>query len=230
MNPIMPLLAAALLAAPAAAAERSYPVTDFDRIQVEGPFEVTLATGQSSHVRASGSADALDRVSIEVEGRLLRIRANASAWGGTPGQSPGPIRIEASTQDLANATMLGSGSLAIDKARGLRVGLALGGNGRMSVGAVDVDNLIVDLLGSGRITIAGHAKQMHATVKGSGDVIGADLTADDLQLGTDTAGTVTIGRARSAKIVATGPGDVTIGGTPACTVDNKGAGRVRCGS
>lgn len=222
-------LCAALLAAPGSAAERSYPVTDFDRIQVEGPFEVTLATGQSSHVRAFGSADALDRVSVEVEGRTLRIRANASAWGGYPGAAGTPIRIEAATRDLAKATLLGSGSLAIDKVRGLRVDLALAGNGRLTVGALDVDNLFVDLLGSGRMTLSGHAKQMRANVKGSGDVAGSALAADDLQLGADTAGTVTIGSARSAKIIATGAGDVTIGGTPACTVDNKGSGRVRCG-
>jgi hypothetical protein len=230
MTRIMSLLAAALLAAPAAAAERSYPVTDFDSVRVEGPFEVALATGHSSHVRATGSADALDRVSVEVEGRTLRIRTNASAWGGTPGQSPGPIRIEVSTQDLARATVLGSGSLAIDKARGLRLDLALGGNGRLTVGAVDEDNLNVDLLGSGRIMLAGHAKQMHAAVKGSADLIGSGLTADDVQFVTDTAGTVTLGSARSAKITAIGAGDVTVGGTPACTVDNKGAGRIRCGS
>ncbi|HEY1605358.1 MAG TPA: DUF2807 domain-containing protein [Allosphingosinicella sp.] len=229
MNRIAPFLAAALLAAPAAAAERSYPVSDFDSIRVEGPFEVVLATGRSTQVRATGSADALDRVSVEVEGRTLRIRANASAWGGTPGQSPGPIRIEAATQDLARATMLGSGSLAIDHARGLRLDLALGGNGRLTVDAMDEDNLVVDMLGSGRIALGGHARQMRAAVKGSGDMIGTALVADDVQLTADTAGTVTIGNARSAHVTAIGPGDVTIGGSPACTVDNKGAGRVRCG-
>jgi len=230
MNRIASFLAAALLATPGVAAERSYPVTDFDRIQVEGPFEVTLVTSHPSHVHASGSADALDRVSIEVEGRTLRIRANPSAWGGTAGQSPGPVRIEATTQDLSRATVLGSGSLAIDKARGLRLDLGLGGSGRLTVGLLDADNLIVDLLGSGRITLAGRAKQMRAAVKGSGDVAGGALVADDVQLTADTAGSVTLGSARSAKVIATGPGDVTIGGSPACTVDNKGAGRVRCGS
>ncbi len=230
MTRIIALLAAALLATPAAAAERSYPVSDFDSIRVEGPFEVTLATGQPSHVRASGSADALDRISVEVEGRTLRIRANASAWGGTPGQSPGPVRIDVSTQDLARAALLGSGSLAIDKARGLRVDLALGGNGRLSVGAIDADNLVVDLLGSGQITVAGHAKQVHAAVKGSGDVMASRLAVDDLQLTAETAGNIIVGSARSAKIIATGLGDVTVGGMPACTVDNKGAGRVRCGT
>ncbi|HMC91878.1 MAG TPA: DUF2807 domain-containing protein, partial [Allosphingosinicella sp.] len=54
-------------AAPAAAAERSYPVTDFDRIQVEGPYEVTLVTGGASTARGSGSQAALERVTVEVQ-------------------------------------------------------------------------------------------------------------------------------------------------------------------
>ena len=228
--PPVPLAALALfLAIPAAAAERTYPVSDFDRIQVEGPFEVTLATGRSTHVRASGTADALERLSVEVEGRTLHIRSNRSAWGGYPGQTPAPVRVDAATSDLARASMLGSGSLAIDKARAMRIDLSLGGSGRLIVGAIDTDNLVVALLGSGKIGVSGHAKQMRATVQGSGDLDGKALTAEDVQLVTDTAGTIVLGGARSAKIIAQGPGDVTIGGAPACTVENKGAGTVRCG-
>jgi hypothetical protein len=39
------VLLAFALALPAAAAERRYPITDFDRIVVEGPFIVRLTTG-----------------------------------------------------------------------------------------------------------------------------------------------------------------------------------------
>ncbi|MDB5693491.1 MAG: hypothetical protein JWO81_2554 [Alphaproteobacteria bacterium] len=234
MNRIIPALLAALVAtapvAPAGAAERTYPVTDFDRIQVEGPFEVTLATGLSSRLRASGSADALERLSVEVEGRTLRIRVNRSAWGGTPGQAPGPVRIEAATRDLVRASVLGSGSLAVDRARGLRLDLSIGGSGRLIVGALDVDELVVGLLGSGRIGLAGHAKQMRASIQGSGDLDGASLRIEDIQLSAETAGNIAIGSARSAKVTAAGLGDVVIGGSPACTVDNKGSGRVRCGA
>src|SRR4051794_8579910 len=113
----------ALAAAPAAAAERNYPVGDFDTIRVEGPFQVVLATGLPSRVAASGSPEALDRLTVDVEGRTLRIRVNSSAWGGYPGQSPGPVRIAAATRDLARASVVGPGSLDIDKARGLRVDL-----------------------------------------------------------------------------------------------------------
>jgi hypothetical protein len=231
MNRIAPApLALFAFATPAAAAERTYPVSDFDRVQVEGPFEVVLATGQSTRVRASGSADAIERLSVAVEGRTLRIRINRSAWGGYPGQTPGPVRVEAATSDLARASVVGSGSLTVDKARGLRLDLSVGGNGRLSVGRLEADNLVVGLLGSGRIVLSGHAKQLRATIAGSGDLDGRALTADDIQLSTDTAGSVVLGSARSAKIVARGAGDVTIGGNPACTVDSQGAGTVRCGS
>ena len=77
---------------------------------------------------------------------------------------------------------------------------------------------VLELLDERLWQLAGRAKQIHAVVKGSGDMVGAALTADDVQLTADTAGTVTLGSARSARIVATGSGDVTIGGTPACTV------------
>jgi hypothetical protein len=234
MSRILPAFAAALgaafAAAPAGAAERLYPVTDFDRVQIEGPFEVILATGASSRVHASGSAQALERLNVEVEGRTLRISVNRSAWGGYPGQTPGPVRIEAATQDLVRAAVLGSGSLAIDKARGLRLDLSVGGSGRLTVRAVDADQLVVGLLGAGRIGLGGHAKQLRATIHGSGDLDAPALSAEDVQLTADTAGTITLGPARSAKVLATGQGDVTIGGDPACTVENKGAGQVRCGS
>ena len=42
------LLAVALLAAPALAAERRYSVTDFERIEVDGPYVVRLTTGRAS--------------------------------------------------------------------------------------------------------------------------------------------------------------------------------------
>lgn len=232
MNPNRAALAAlfALAAAPAAAAERTYPVTDFDSVRVEGPFQVVLATGLSSRVAASGSPEALERLSVDVQGRTLRIRVNPSAWGGYPGQSPGPVRISASTRDLARAAVIGAGSLDVDKARGLRVDLNVGGSGRLAVRALDADTLVVGLVGSGRIALAGHAGQMRANIQGSGDLDAAGLRTEGLLLGADTAGNVTIGSAHTAKVTATGAGNVTVGGTPACTVDNKGSGSVRCGT
>ncbi|HEY0412913.1 MAG TPA: head GIN domain-containing protein [Allosphingosinicella sp.] len=227
----MPLCLGLLLAsAPAAAAERSYFVTDFDRIQVDGPFEVSLVTGHASGARAIGSSDALERVIVEVQGHTLRIHSNPSAWGGYPGRAAGTVRIEASTRELRAAAVIGSGRLDIDGARGLRVDLSLSGSGRLTAEAVDADNLIVGLLGSGRLTLAGQAKQLRATIQGSGDLAAESLRADDASILADTAGTVAVQVIRAAKVTAAGAGDVTVLGTRDCTIDARGSGRVSCGT
>lgn len=227
------LLAAILvaLAGPAAAADqRRFTVTGFDRVQVDGPFSVTVATGRSPSASASGDRQALERVSVEVEGRVLKVRPDRSAWGGYPGEGPGPVAVAVSTHELRGVSVTGSGSVTVDKARAMRFDVALSGSGKASLGNVEADSLVLGLLGSGRIEIAGKAKTMRATVQGSGDLDAAKLLVEDARLNADTAGKVSLGVRREANVTSTGAGDVDIAGSPACTVKALGSGRVRCGS
>jgi hypothetical protein len=228
--PILLTCAAAAAASPASAAEQRYSLTDFDRIQVEGPYQVVLTTGIPTSGRATGPRDAIDRVVVEVQGRTLRVHANRSAWGGYPGAASGIARIELSTRDLGTAGVSGSGSLAIDKVRGARLDLALAGTGRLTVGQVDVDSLVVTMLGSGQIALAGRARQIRATVQGNGDLKAAALTVQDADVTAATSGAIALAASRSAKVVATGSGEVTIAGAPACTVQNRSGAPVRCGA
>ena len=231
MTRTLPLaLLAFAAAAPAGAAERNYSVTDFDRVQVDGPYRVTLTTGRSSAARAEGSVQALDQVSVDVQGGTLRVRRNRSALGSYPAPDPGPVTVALTTRDLRSAVVVGSGSLDIDRAKGLRVDVSVSGSGRLSVASVEADTLFVGLLGSGRITLAGRTKQLKGTVQGSGDLAASGLTADEAQIGSDTAGNVAVAVARTAKVTSTGAGDVEIVGSPACTVTAKGSGRVSCGA
>jgi hypothetical protein len=223
----MPFLLALAAAAPAAAAERRYSVTDYDRVQIEGPFEVTLSTGASSQALAIGDQVAIDRISLEVQGRTLRIRPNISAWGSQ--RRTGTARIILSTRDLRGATVIGSGSLAIDRARGLRLDLSLSGSGSLSIGSVEADTLNLGSLGSGSISVGGRAKQLRLSVEGGGDFDGRGLVAEDAQVVVGTSGEVVVGAARTAKVAARGRGLVEILGSPACTVTGPAAAMVRCG-
>jgi hypothetical protein len=111
-------LSLALAAAPAAAAPvttRTFTVTGFDRIRVDGPFKVELATGVAPYARARGTAAALDGVDIDVEGRTLVVRPSSTSWGGYPGQARGPVEIALGTHDLSTAWINGSGTLAVDR-------------------------------------------------------------------------------------------------------------------
>ena len=230
MNRIVLAVLALWISFPASAAERRYTVTDFDRVRIEGAYQVSLATGRASSARASGSQEALDRLQIDVEGMTLRIRPNQSAWGGYPGrQDTGPLRITLTTQSLRAATVQGAGTLNVDRAGGLRLDIALAGSGAIAIPKIETDALAVALLGSGTIQLGGTTKTVRAQISGSGNLLAEGLTASDAQVLGDTAGTIRLTVSRSAKVTASASGDVDVLGSPACTVKVTGTGRVRCG-
>jgi hypothetical protein len=229
MTRIMLATLLVLAAAPASAAERRYAVTDFDRIEISGPFVVSVSTGRGSSARATGSSAAIERVSIEVQGRTLRIKPNRSSWGGYPGEATGSVRIDLTTHNLRSASVSGSGALTIDKAKAMRFDAAVAGTGRLALAAVEADTLSVGMLGSGTVELAGAAKSLRATVQGSGDFKAEKLMTDNAQINSDTAGSVAVSVRTTAKVTSSGTGDTRILGKPACTVKQTGSGEVRCG-
>ncbi len=221
---------ALLAAAPVLGAERTYSVTDFDRVTVEGPYVVRLVTGRPTVARASGPQAAIDRVLIDTQGQTLRIRPNRAAWSANSGAQQGLLEITLSTRSLRSARVIGPGRLNIEGLSGLRVDLSLEGSGRLSATGVTADNLSLGLLGSGRIEVSGRVRALRADVQGAGDLAAADLAAEDVTATTSTTGTVAIAAGRTARVNANGLGEVTVAGRPACTVQGLGAGMVRCGA
>ncbi|MCY7339117.1 MAG: DUF2807 domain-containing protein [Sphingomonas bacterium] len=218
------LLAAA--AAPSTAAERNYSVTSFDRIRVEGPYAVSLITNRSPFARASGSRAALDAVSLRVEGRTLYVRADRSAWGGTPGQPAGPVRIELGTHDLAQASLSGSGSVAIDRVRGLNFVLLVSGSGSGSIADVDVDQFRVSVIGAASAKVAGRAKQFTGNIRGAGSLDAAALMTKDVALSALGPVTLRASASNSAKITASGTSTVVLEGGAACELKVSGSATV----
>lgn len=223
-----PFFMLALLAAPAAAADHVYSVTDFERVMVEGPYAVRLVVGRPSSAVATGSRDALDRLTVDVQGQTLRIHRNSSAWGGSPGADAGPVTITLATRNLRSARIVGAGQLDVEGARGLNVEFIVQGSGRLRATAVAADNLSLGLLGSGRLEIAGTARALHADVQGNGDVEASHLAALNATLTTSTSGIVAVTVNGPATVSANGLGEVTILGAAVCTVQGLGADRVRC--
>lgn len=218
-----------LASAPAIATERSYIVSDFDRIRVEGPYLVVVETGKSARARVSGSVDAIERVSVSVQTRMLIIRPFHAGWGGSRGVDPEPVTIRVATPALLTAGLQGSGTLLISAMRAARINIALSGSGTLAVDAVDADQLGLDLQGAGELRVAGKALSATVATSGSGRVKAINLSIVDLKMVTQSSGQTDIAAKRTAKITASGSGNVTIIGAPACTVTSIGTGTVSCG-
>ena len=212
------LCLAAVAASPAMAAERNFSVTSFDRVRVDGPYKVKLTTGVPPFAVATGSAIAIDRVSVSVEGRTLIVRQNPGSWGGYPGEAPGPVEIEVGTHELSQAWLNGSGTLAIDRIRGLTFDLALQGSGSAAIGDADVDQMKIGISGAGSVTIAGKAPKLTAVVRGTSTLDAAGLAAKDALVGAEGPSDVRVLATATAKVDARGTTSVAVGGTPSCTV------------
>ena len=217
------LCLAAIAASPAMAAERNFSVTSFDRVRVDGPYKVKLTTGVPPFAVATGSAIAIDRVSVSVEGRTLIVRQNPGSWGGYPGEAPGPVEIEVGTHELSQAWLNGSGTLAIDRIRGLTFDLALQGSGSAAIGDADVDQMKIGISGAGSVTISGKAPKLTAVVRGTSTLDAAGLTAKDALVGAEGPSDVRVLATATAKVDARGTTSVAVGGNPSCTVKAEGS-------
>lgn len=227
----LPILALLILASlPAAAAppvaQRNYSVTSFDRVRLDGPYEVRLKTGVAPFARASGAQAALDGVSLKVEGRTLIVRPASGGWGGYPGENRGPVTIEVGTHELSTAWLNGAGSLVVDKVKGLGFDLAIQGAGSVRIDAADIDQLKMGLSGAGSARLAGRAGTMTATVRGTSSLDAEGLTVKDAVIGAEGPAIVRATVTNAAKVDALGLAAVTLGGAPSCTVNARGSASV----
>jgi hypothetical protein len=226
MRTFLLIAALAAIAAPASAATRNFGITSFEKVRVEGPFKVSLTTGVAPFAKATGSPAALDRIAVDVRGDTLVVHNNLDSWGGYPGQDVGPVEISLGSHDLSAAWLNGSGSLAIDRVKGLSFDLSVQGSGAGQIGQVQVDQLNVSVVGTASAKLAGQAAKMTAVIRGVSSLDAGSLATKDATLGADGAATIAASASNSVTIDATGPATVTVAGGPACTLHVNGSASV----
>lgn len=220
------LLASLSLSAPAAAATQGYTISSFDAIRIDAPVSVVITTGMGASGRAEGDRDMLDRLRVEASGRLLTISVQPQKAGEKRG---GAVLLRLTTGDLGRVLLAGGGSVTVNRMRGQRGDIILGGNGDIRVDAVDLDQMNLTLSGGGRVTLAGRVGMAAVHVTGPGVVAGEALRTRQATIGNDGPGSVRLIADVTAKITASGSGDVTVAGKAACTADNHGTGTISCG-
>ncbi|MBW8841977.1 MAG: DUF2807 domain-containing protein [Sphingomonadales bacterium] len=106
------VLALIALAAPAHAADRSYVVTNFDRIRVDGPFAVKVEIGTGgAAASATGDDRALGNLDISVNGATLTVRKGSQGWDEQGRTSGPPPVITVRTPAVRGAIVVGGAHL-----------------------------------------------------------------------------------------------------------------------
>jgi len=226
------LLALIAFAAPAHAADRSYVVTNFDRIRVDGPFSVRVEVGTGgAAASASGDDRALGDLDISVEGTTLTVRKGSQGWG-ERGETRGPLPVVTlRTPAARGATVIGGARLTLSgRLRTNRFDVQVTGAGTIDATGVDADDVVVTVIGNGNVTLAGRTARARYSTNGGGSIAATALDAGDVLAVMDGAGETRASARYTADLTNRGLGLIAIGGSPKCIVRGQSTGPVQCGA
>ncbi|MHB8077645.1 MAG: head GIN domain-containing protein [Candidatus Krumholzibacteriia bacterium] len=168
---------------------RRFDVSGFDRIALDGGFDVTVTVGNATEVAATVDDNLAELFTAEVENGTLRLD-----WAKACRPSR-KCRVTVAVPELKGFTVNGAGDVDISGVQGALLELRINGAGDMEVaGSVDV---------------------LELTVSGAGDVAAGDLAAQDVEVRVSGAGDATVRAARRLDATVSGVGDITYLGDPA---------------
>lgn len=210
-----------------AATSRQYQVGAFDKIEVAGPYDVTVTTGKDVAVAATGGANLLDETEVEVKGSTLVIRPKKKIgirWTGSRGKATFTV----STAALTGAAVAGSGDIKVDKGSGDFHG-EIAGSGSLDIAQMAAGAARFDIAGSGNIRAKGTAQSAQADIAGSGNIDAGELVAKSAKVSIAGSGGVLLQATETADVDVAGSGNVDISGGAKCKVSKHGSGNVTCG-
>lgn len=214
---------------PAMSAEKRFGLTSFDRVELLTDAIVEISAQSPVAAMATGSQDALDRLIIE--GRDGRLTISSRKFAGDERRAPSgePLRILLHTPKLRDVLVVGSGVVRAQTLRGQQMQVAVRGAGQLEVLDIQGDRLTAQLLGNGRMKLAGAVKQGQMQMSGANQVEAEGLRFDEISVESEGIGDHRIHAVKRAAVTARGMGRVQILGRPACTVRNMGSGTILCG-
>ncbi len=211
------------------ASTRNYQIGAFDRLEVAGPYQVTVATGGAPSVRASGGERAIERMVVEVKGGTLTIHPRKRSGLHFGWSKSHAVKLTVTVPSLAAAEIAGSGNISIDKVRGDSFEAGVAGSGDVRLGEVSVKRLKMGIAGSGEIKAGrGRAAVAAYEIAGSGDIDGASVVAETASVSIAGSGNVAAHATGTASVEIAGSGDVRVTGGARCSVSKAGSGNVHC--
>lgn len=206
---------------------RSFPVGDFTRLEVAGPFDVRVATGKAASVTASGPQELIERMEVAVEDGELRVRPEKKGWLNW-GWNSGKAVVTVTVPALEAVRVAGSGDIDVDRVAGERFSSEIAGSGDLRLGAVQVKELKLAIAGSGSVQAAGQAEQASYKIAGSGDLDAGGVKTRRAEASIAGSGSIRANASDTASATINGSGDIEIGGGARCETAKHGSGDIRC--
>ncbi|MCW3797898.1 DUF2807 domain-containing protein [Sphingomonas sp. BN140010] len=210
--------------------QRQFAVSGFDKLEVAGPYDVTVATGGQPSAQARGAQNLLEQTVVEVKDGTLHIHPKKDGrWFGRGfNWRGGKAAFQVTVPMLTGAAVAGSGDIKVDRVQTGEFTGSVAGSGNLGIGQLQVGKLGLEIAGSGAATAAGRAGEARYEIAGSGDIDAGGLQVERLKAEIAGSGNIKAHASASADVDIAGSGDVEVTGGAKCNVSKAGSGDVRC--
>lgn len=181
----------------------------FNAIELNTSAEVLLTQGPSQQVRVEGQRNILDVLTTEVRRGRLQIDTDKSLG------EHNLIRIYITVPNVEALTINGSGAINGQNMMSVEdLRLEVSGSGEMDIHA-RASNIQSIIEGSGDIKLRGSSNGLIVNIGGSGDVQAFDLATERAEVVINGSGDGEVNARTTLKAVVNGSGDVRYRGEPA---------------
>jgi len=129
---------------------RSYDLTDFDRIDVEGQWQVTIERGNAWTVAVETPVEILDNVMVERDGDELSI-SYRGGWCGGCFRDGNTLKATITMPDIESLDLSGATQLSFSGFDGRSLSLDVSGAVALTGASSRFDTLSLDLSGAGSV-------------------------------------------------------------------------------
>jgi len=184
----------------------------FDKLNVEGPFNVELIEGEAGTVQLQGNRTDLESIITKVSQNTLVIKQKKGSWF-SPAKM-GSITLTIPINTLSRVTLSGSGDITADFPIEVdQFELILSGSGLIKM-LLEANQVEATLTGSGQIKLSGQAQQTHFKVTGSGHLKTKELLSQNADSKITGSGSIVLHAKKNLMAALTGSGHIRCYGNP----------------
>jgi len=199
---------------------------DFNRVEVNGPFVVTVEGGDAYGVNVQADRDEADDIEVDVEGDRLRIRYRNDRFPEGFGDRD-RIRVSVTMSQALRGLDLGGAANATVQGFGDLDDLDLQLTGAATaILELAANRIEADLTGASQLTLNGRTDRLKARVRGASQLEAADLAAEEAVVDASGAGVANVQANRTLEAEASSAGRIRYRGNANVRVNASTAGSV----
>ena len=201
------------------------PVTEFEQIKLKGSGNIFLTQGAVPSLRISAEDNVLKKMTAEIKNNKLTISRKTFLKCIRPTE---PINIYITADNITEMQINGSGKITgVNRLVLDNVDLNINGSGDINL-ELEADLLETAITGSGKITLKGFGDTQNFTLNGSGGLNAPEFITDNSSITINGSGRAEVNTDMELKILINGSGEVLYHGDPE-SINQKinGSGKIQ---